>query len=82
LASLMTWKTALLDLPFGGAKGGLALDPAKLSARELEAATRSFVHAISGVIGPNLDILASSTNTTDRVPRTAHPAKRGKRAER
>src|SRR5580658_8986944 len=58
LASLMTWKAALLDLPFGGAKGGLALDPAKLSERELEAATRSFIHAISGVIGPNLDILA------------------------
>jgi glutamate dehydrogenase (NAD(P)+) len=67
LASLMTWKTALLDLPFGGAKGGLALDPAKLSARELEAATRSFVHAISGVIGPNLDILAPDVNTDARV---------------
>jgi glutamate dehydrogenase (NAD(P)+) len=67
LASLMTWKAALLDLPFGGAKGGLALDPAKLSDRELEAATRSFVHAISGVIGPNLDILAPDVNTDARV---------------
>ena len=67
LASLMTWKAALLDLPFGGAKGGLALDPAALSARELEAATRSFVHAISGVIGPNLDILAPDVNTDARV---------------
>ncbi len=67
LASLMTWKAALLDLPFGGAKGGLALDPAELSARELEAATRSFIHAISGVIGPNLDILAPDVNTDARV---------------
>jgi glutamate dehydrogenase (NAD(P)+) len=67
LASLMTWKTALLDLPFGGAKGGLALDPATLTERELEAATRSFIHAISGVIGPNLDILAPDVNTDARV---------------
>lgn len=67
LASLMTWKSALLDLPFGGAKGGLALDPATLSPRELEAATRSFTHAISGVIGPNLDILAPDVNTDARV---------------
>jgi glutamate dehydrogenase (NAD(P)+) len=67
LASLMTWKAALMDLPFGGAKGGVALDPARLSARELEAATRSFVHAISGVIGPNLDILAPDVNTDARV---------------
>jgi len=67
LASLMTWKTALLDLPFGGAKGGITLDPTALSPRELEAATRSFTHAISGVIGPNLDILAPDVNTDARV---------------
>jgi glutamate dehydrogenase (NAD(P)+) len=67
LASLMTWKSALLDLPFGGAKGGMNLDPATLSLRELEAATRSFTHAISGVIGPNTDILAPDVNTDERV---------------
>jgi glutamate dehydrogenase (NAD(P)+) len=67
LASLMTWKCALLDLPFGGAKGGMTLDPATLSPRELEAVTRSFTHAISGVIGPNLDILAPDVNTDARV---------------
>jgi glutamate dehydrogenase (NAD(P)+) len=67
LASLMTWKCALLDLPFGGAKGGITLDPATLSPRELEAVTRSFTHAISGVIGPNLDILAPDVNTNARV---------------
>jgi glutamate dehydrogenase (NAD(P)+) len=67
LASLMTWKAALLDLPFGGAKGGMTLDPATLSDRELEAVTRSFVLAISGMIGPNLDILAPDVNTDARV---------------
>jgi len=67
LASLMTWKSALLDLPFGGAKGGMTLDPGALSPRELEAVTRSFTHAISGVIGPNLDILAPDVNTDARV---------------
>ena len=67
LASLMTWKCAMLDLPFGGAKGGMTLDPAALSPRELEAATRSFTNAISGVIGPNLDILAPDVNTDARV---------------
>jgi glutamate dehydrogenase (NAD(P)+) len=67
LASLMTWKAALLELPFGGAKGGITLDPAMLSLRELEAATRSFTHAISGVIGPNVDILAPDVNTNAQV---------------
>ena len=67
LASLMTWKTALLDLPFGGAKGGITLDPATVSLRELEAATRSYTHAISGVIGPNVDILAPDVNTDARI---------------
>src|ERR1700722_16033424 len=67
LASLMTWKSALLDLPFGGAKGGMPLDPAALSPRELEAATRTFTHAISGVIGPNTDILAPDVNTDARI---------------
>jgi glutamate dehydrogenase (NAD(P)+) len=67
LASLMTWKCALLDVPFGGAKGGITLDPAALSARELESVTRSYTNAISGVIGPNLDILAPDVNTDARV---------------
>ncbi len=67
LASLMTWKSALLELPFGGAKGGITLDPTCLSPRELEAATRGFTHAISGVIGPNSDILAPDVNTDARV---------------
>jgi glutamate dehydrogenase (NAD(P)+) len=67
LASLMTWKCALLDVPFGGAKGGITLDPGALSPRELEAVTRSYTNAISGVIGPNLDVLAPDVNTDARV---------------
>jgi glutamate dehydrogenase (NAD(P)+) len=67
LASLMTWKCALLDVPFGGAKGGITLDPAALSSRELESVTRSYTNAISGVIGPNLDILAPDVNTDPKV---------------
>lgn len=67
LASLMTWKCALLDVPFGGAKGGITLDPGALSPRELESVTRSYTNAISGVIGPNLDILAPDVNTDARV---------------
>jgi glutamate dehydrogenase (NAD(P)+) len=63
LASLMTWKTALLDVPFGGAKGGVTVDPTGMSARELEALTRRFTLAISHVLGVNRDIPAPDVNT-------------------
>ncbi|MGI6370982.1 MAG: Glu/Leu/Phe/Val family dehydrogenase [Patescibacteria group bacterium] len=66
LASLMTWKCALLDLPFGGAKGGLAVDPTSLTEAELEALTRTFVAAIADVIGPDKDILAPDVGTSSR----------------
>jgi len=63
LASLMTWKTAVMDLPFGGAKGGVTVDPRRLSARELEKVTRKLVGAIKEIIGPSEDIPAPDMNT-------------------
>lgn len=58
LAALMTIKTAVVDIPYGGAKGGIAVDPRALSHRELERATRKFIDAIHDVIGPDVDIPA------------------------
>jgi glutamate dehydrogenase (NAD(P)+) len=63
LASLMTWKTALLDIPFGGAKGGIAIDPSQLSQRELERMTRRYAFGIGHVIGVYRDIPAPDLNT-------------------
>ena len=67
LATLMTWKTAVVDVPFGGAKGGINCDPAALSVRELSALTRQFVERIKDVIGPMLDIPAPDVNTDGQV---------------
>ena len=67
LASLMTWKTAVVDVPFGGAKGGIQVDPKQLSVRELERLTRRFVEQISPVIGPETDIPAPDMNTNAQV---------------
>ncbi len=67
LASLMTWKTAVVDLPYGGAKGGISCDPATLSPGELERLTRKFVQKIHDVIGPQLDIPAPDVNTNAEV---------------
>ncbi|HVF76200.1 MAG TPA: Glu/Leu/Phe/Val dehydrogenase dimerization domain-containing protein [Acidimicrobiales bacterium] len=67
LASLMTWKTALMDLPFGGAKGGVGVDPCDYSEDELEALTRRFTLAISHVIGVNRDVPAPDVNTNAQV---------------
>jgi glutamate dehydrogenase (NAD(P)+) len=63
LATTMTWKTALVDIPFGGAKGGVQVDPRKLSIRELEAVTRVFTRRISIVLGPYRDIPAPDMGT-------------------
>ena len=63
LASLMTWKTAVVDLPYGGAKGGVNVDPRQLSARELERLTRAFVGGIHDIIGPDRDIPAPDMGT-------------------
>jgi len=63
LASLMTWKTAVVDIPFGGAKGGVAIDPASMSVGELERLTREFTGRVDCVIGPLEDIPAPDVNT-------------------
>jgi len=63
LAMWMTWKTSLLELPLGGAKGGVCVDPKKLSKRELERLTRRYTAEIINMIGPNIDIPAPDMGT-------------------
>jgi glutamate dehydrogenase (NAD(P)+) len=63
LAMWMTWKSALVDVPFGGAKGGVTLDPSALSKGELERVTRRFAAELQGVIGPDTDIPAPDMGT-------------------
>jgi glutamate dehydrogenase (NAD(P)+) len=63
LAALMTWKTAVVNLPYGGAKGGIACDPTLLSEAELQRLTRAFVQKIHDVIGPQTDIPAPDMGT-------------------
>jgi glutamate dehydrogenase (NAD(P)+) len=67
LAALMTWKTAVVNIPYGGAKGGIAIDPKSFSPRELERITRSFIDGIHVVIGPDIDIPAPDMGTNDKV---------------
>jgi glutamate dehydrogenase (NAD(P)+) len=63
LAMWMTWKCALVNVPFGGAKGGVTVDPSAHSKRELEAVTRRFAAELQGVIGPDADIPAPDVGT-------------------
>lgn len=63
LASLMTWKTAVVDIPYGGAKGGIAVNPKDLSIDELERLTRRFVDEIHDIFGPDKDIPAPDMGT-------------------
>ncbi len=63
LAMWMTWKTAVLDLPLGGAKGGIICDPKTLSQGEMERLTRRYAYAISGIIGPYEDVPAPDVYT-------------------
>ena len=67
LATLMTWKTAVVNIPYGGAKGGIAVDVKTLSHAELERVTRGFVDAIHDVIGPDKDIPAPDMGTNAQV---------------
>jgi glutamate dehydrogenase (NAD(P)+) len=66
LASLMTWKTALVNLPYGGAKGGVQVDPGQLSLTELNRLTRRYTLNIEHLIGPNRDIPAPDWAQTPR----------------
>jgi glutamate dehydrogenase (NAD(P)+) len=67
LAEAMTWKTALADIPFGGAKGGVNCDPLRLSKAELERVTRKFIANIRHVLGPMRDIPAPDMGTNPQV---------------
>ena len=67
LAASMTYKTAILDLPFGGAKGGVRCDPTRFSLGELERVTRRFTYEISPLLGPDRDVPAPDVNTDGRV---------------
>jgi glutamate dehydrogenase (NAD(P)+) len=64
LAALMTWKTAVVNIPYGGAKGGVAVDPGECSALELERITRRLVDAIHDLFGPDTDIPAPDMGTS------------------
>src|SRR5260370_28053690 len=65
LAMLMTWKCAVTDLPLGGAKGGVAVDPRKLTRRQVERLTKRYTAAILPIIGPEQDIPAPDVNTDE-----------------
>lgn len=67
LASLMTWKTAVVNIPYGGAKGGISLNTKELSPGELERVTRKFIDEIHDVIGPDKDIPAPDMGTNAQV---------------
>ena len=67
LAMWMTWKTSLAGLPYGGAKGGIQIDPSKYSKSELERITRRFTYALGENIGPEHDIPAPDVNTNDQT---------------
>jgi glutamate dehydrogenase (NAD(P)+) len=67
LSMWMTWKCAVVNIPFGGAKGGITVDPKRLSLSELERMTRRFAAEISVLIGPDRDIPAPDVNTTPQI---------------
>ncbi len=67
LAAWMTWKCAVVNLPFGGAKGGIICDPSKLSDAELEKITRRYTASLIDIIGPERDVPAPDINTDERI---------------
>jgi glutamate dehydrogenase len=67
LALWMTIKTAVMNLPMGGGKGGITVDPKKLSKNELEKLSRGWVKKLSPVLGPNIDVPAPDVNTNSEI---------------
>ena len=67
LATWMTWKTAIADIPLGGAKGGIQIDPKEYSSSELERITRRFTFSLGSNIGPDYDIPAPDVNTNPQI---------------
>ena len=67
LAAEMTWKTAIADVPFGGGKGGIKVDPRSLSSEELEALTLRYMYKLKPLVGPNLDIPAPDVGTDPTI---------------
>lgn len=67
MAQLMTWKTAVVDIPYGGAKGGIGCDPKELSTSELERLTRVFTQKIHDLIGTHRDVPAPDMGTNSQV---------------
>lgn len=67
LASLMTWKTAVVNIPYGGAKGGICIDPLSMSKKELQRISRKFVDQIHEIIGPDKDIPAPDMGTNSET---------------
>ena len=67
LASWMTWKCAVVNIPFGGARGGVICDPNLLSLSELEKLTRRYTSEIMEFLGPERDVPAPDVNTNDKV---------------
>ncbi len=86
LATWMTWKSAIADIPFGGGKGGICFDPSKYSKTELERITRRFTWALGQNIGPEYDVPAPDVNTNGQVMAwildtylsSVHPQERGR----
>ncbi len=67
LSMWMTWKSAVVDIPFGGGKGGIIVDPKQLSKGEIERMTRRFAIELAPIIGPEMDIPAPDVNTTAQI---------------
>src|SRR2546425_9465103 len=67
LAAWMTWKCAVVNIPFGGAKGGVVCDPATMSMAELERVTRRYTSGIIDTLGPDSDVPAPDVNTNERI---------------